>query len=48
MTIKNSHDLAVYSVNVQLAQLAEDKMSKDIAVLDVEIEDEVLDLSTFH
>jgi hypothetical protein len=48
MTIKNSHDLAVYSVNVEIARLAEDKMSKDIAVLDVEIEDEVLDLSTFH
>lgn len=48
MTIKNLHDLAVYSVNVEVARIAEDKMSKDIAVLDVSIDEVVLDLSTFH
>lgn len=44
MTINTLHDLAVYSVNVQVAQLAEDKMSKDIAVLDSEIDAHLIDM----
>lgn len=48
MTIKTRHELAVYSVNVELARLAEDKMSKDIAVLDENLDEVAIDLSTFH
>ena len=45
MTIKNKHDLALYSVNCERARRAETKMSKDIKVLDVAIADVVDDLS---
>lgn len=44
MTIKTRHELAVYSVNCEIVRLAEDKMSKDIVVLDEAINEVVEDL----
>jgi len=44
MTIKNRHELAVYSVNIEIARLAEDKMRKRIVVLNSRLDEVLTDL----